>query len=213
MSRKSILRLCGLGLAGWLAFSGWERVKGDDLLTLLYFIILGLVIGLLVVIYVLPRFGDAMGNLVYSSGEQIQPAKRSQATELLAQGDFEGAIKEHEKSLAADPGQSFIVAEIAKICAERLGDPSRARQVLEKNLAAHQWPEDEAIFLRFRLAHLHLHHLQDPTTARTLLEALITEFPNTRHIANARHKLSEVNEAEYKMSHRQPSRAPSPPKP
>lgn len=207
MNRKFILRLCLLGLVLWLAKAGWDRVEGNDGMMLVYFCGAGLVIGLLIVIYVLPAFGDAIGTLVYSSGEKIQPRESHQAAAKAAQGDYEGAIAEHEKSLVADPSQTYHIAEIAKICAEKLHDPQRALQVIQKHLKAREWSEEDSAFLHFRMADVHWHQRGDFAAARQVLEHIITLFPNTRHSANAHHKLKEVEQAEYR--HLQEQRARS----
>lgn len=197
MNRTLILRLCLIAAALLLAKAGWDRVEDDIGMMLIYFVALGVIGGVLIVLYVLPRFGDAVGTLVYSSGEKITDSGGLKAAAKLAQGDYEGAIAEHEKELAAQPLQTHPIAEIAKICAEKLGDPQRARQVLKTHLQNPAWPEDDAAFLRFRLVDLEMHHFKDLATARTLLEQIIADFPNTRHSGNAHHKIHELEQAEY----------------
>ncbi|MEN3943683.1 hypothetical protein WJU23_20455 [Prosthecobacter sp. SYSU 5D2] len=207
MNHKFIFRLCVIALVLWLVKMGWDRVEGDDGMMLVYFFAVGLAVGLLIVKYVLPAFGDAVGTLVYSSGEKVQPAESHKAAAKMAQGDYEGAIAEHEKALAADPAQTYPIAEIAKICAERLHDPRRALQVLQKHLDAREWSEEDSAFLHFRMVEVHWHQLGDFTSARQVLEKIITLFPNTHHSANAHHKLKEVEQAEYR--HLQEQRARS----
>ncbi|TDU81599.1 hypothetical protein EI77_00909 [Prosthecobacter fusiformis] len=198
MNRTLIIRLGLIALFILLIRIGWEKVKGDDGLALVFFVAIGFILGLVVVFYALPWFGDLIGTIVYSSGEKVQVNEGLKAAAKLAQGDYEGAIAEHEKALAADPSQSFPIAEIAKICADRLKDPVRAMGILKQHLAAREWPEDDATFLRFRIVDLQLAHFHDFAAARSLLEGIIADFPNTRHSANARHKLNELEQAEYK---------------
>jgi hypothetical protein len=114
MNSKFILRLCAIALVLWLLKMGWDRVEGDDGMMLVYFFTVGLAVGLLIVKYVLPAFGDAVGTMVYSSGEKVQPTESHKAAAKVAQGDYEGAIAEHEKSLSADPSQTYPIAEIAQ---------------------------------------------------------------------------------------------------
>lgn len=200
MNRPLIIRL-GLALLFLvLAKVAWDRMmRADDGMKLVYFIALGAGAGFIFVKYVLPRFGDALGTLVFSSGEEVHQDEGLKAAAKLAQGDYEGAIAEHEKTLAKDPVQTFPAAEIAKICAEKLHDPQRALQVLLKHQSSRDWAEDDAAFLRFRLAELHAAHRHDVAAARNVLEQIIADFPNTRHSANANHKIHELEQAEYKQ--------------
>ena len=198
MNRTFILRLCFIVLFLLIAKIGWDKVAGDDGMMLVYFFGVGLILGLLIVKYVLPAFGDAVGTLVYSSGEKVQPIISRKAAAKVAQGDYEGAIAEHEKSLSEDPTQTYPIAEIAKICADLLHDPRRALNVLQKHLDAREWPEEEAAFLLFRMVDVHWHQLSEFTAARQILEKIFTLFPNTRHSANAHHKLKELEQAEYR---------------
>lgn len=210
MNRTLIIRLCLIAFFLLLVKIGWDKVKDDIGMMFIYFIGLGVIAGLLVVKYVLPWFGDAVGTVVYSSGEEVRIDGGLKAAAKLAQGDYEGAIAEHEKSLARDPAQSFPVAEIAKICAEKLGDPKRGIKVLETHLAATPWTDDDATFLRFRMVGLHLEHLHDFAKARTLLEKIVADFSGTRHSANAHHLLGEVDQAEFKFMAQQRAKAAQP---
>lgn len=198
MNRALIIRLSLVVFALILLLMGWKKVKGDDGMTLMYFMGLGLIAGFLVVKYVLPWLGDTLGTIIFSSGEKVQATGNAKAAAKLAQGDYKGAIAEHEKSLEKDPLQSFSVAEIAKIYADRLEDPASALKILLQQLAAHPWSTDDAAFLSFRLVDLHAHHFKDYTAARQTLEKIMMDFPNTRHSANARHRLNEVEQMEFK---------------
>lgn len=199
MNRTRIVCLCLVALFLVLVKLGYDRVKDDEGMMLVYFIALGALAGFLAVKYVLPWFADAVGTVVFSSGEQVRAEEGLKAAAKLAQGDYEGAIAEHEKTLSEDPTQTHPIAEIANIYVKKLNDPQRALQVLRKHLEGREWPEDDAAFLRFRMVEVQLDPLKDLTAARNLLEQIIADFPNTRHSANAHHKLHEVEQAEYKL--------------
>lgn len=200
MNRTQIIRLCLVALFLVLVKLGYDRVRDSEGMMLVYFIAMGALAGFLFVKYVLPWFADAVGTVVYSSGEEIRPDETGlKAAAKLAQGDYEGAIAEHEKALANNPAQTYPIAEIANICVKRLNDPQRALQVLQKYLSAREWPEEDAAFLRFRMVEVQLDTLKDLTAARHLLEQIVTDFPNTRHSANANHKLHEMEQMEYKL--------------
>lgn len=200
MSNRS--RLIRLGLAAglvWLGWAGWRQVQGDDGMMLLYFLAVGAVAGLLVVKFLLPALGDALGNLVFSSGEKITSDENYKAVSLAAQGEYEAALAEYEKLLRLRPGNTQYVAEAARLCAERLGRPGRAVELLRQSLEGGGLLPDEDAFLRFRLAHVQELQLEDLAAARRTLEEIVGRHPQTRHSANARHKLSLLDQAEYKQ--------------
>lgn len=209
MQRGTILRLGLFGVLALLAWTGWLRVRGDDAMTFVYVVAVGVVAGLLVVKYFLPWLGDAVGTALFSSGEMVGDDPSLKAAAKLAQGDYEGAIAEHEKTLAENPAQVFPVGEIAKICADKLNDPARALRVLQERLAAQEWKEDDAAFLRFRMVDIQLDKLRDFAAAKTLLEGIIQDYPETRHRANAYHRVHEVEEMEMKEAMKRRGQAAS----
>lgn len=198
MTRVLLLRL-GLLLAVLLfAVIGWRQVRGDVGMTFVYFVTLGVVGGFLAVKFFIPWLGDAVGTALFSSGEQVGDDPALKAAAKLAQGDYEGAIAEHEKNLAKDPAQVFPVGEIAKICADKLNDPARALHVLSSHLGAREWSEDDAAFLRFRMVDIEIDKRHDYAAARALLEKIMLDFPDSRHRANAHHRLNELEQLEFK---------------
>jgi TolA-binding protein len=165
-------------------------------------LILAVVGGFFLVLVVLPRFGDAMSTAMTSSGEEVKQEGASKARALIARGDYEGAIQEYEVVLAETPDDSFTVSEIAKICNEKLKDPVRGLHVLRQHLEGREWAPDDAAFLMFRMVDIHIQE-QNHDDAKALLEQITAAFPNTRHVGNARHKINEVEQAEFKFAQSQ----------
>lgn len=200
MNRQLINRICfillGVLAAAWLVQS---MKDADDGTKLVIVIVLGLVGGILMVKFVIPWFGDVMGEAVFSSGEKVEQDEMTKAAACIAQGDYEGAIGHYEKMLDDKPDDPFPVAEIAKVHAERLHDPQAALQTLEDHLQSKDWPVDDAAFIMFRIADVHLTHLHDFERAHDILQQVIANFPNTRHSANANHKIHEVEQAQYQL--------------
>jgi outer membrane protein assembly factor BamD (BamD/ComL family) len=193
-----LIRVVVIAVLFWLIRLGWNLIGDDPAILFIYIICLAVVGGVCVVKWVLPWIGDAASTAMLSSGEEVRPDETMKAAAKVAQGDYEGAISEYEKSLKENPKQSFAVGEIAKICSDKLGDPQRALNVLQEHLAATQWSRDDAAFLRFRVVDLYAEALKDYDTARNQLQQVIADFPNTRHSANAHHKLNEVEQAQFR---------------
>ncbi len=200
MNTSLIIRACLLGLVVLLLLAVWQIVKeADDGIKFIFFICVGVGGGLWAVKFFIPWVGEAMGTFFYSSGEEIQMDDAMRAAAKLAQGDYEGAIEEYEKIARAKPDDPHPVAEIAKIHSDRFHDHPTAIAVLSRHLQSRDWPVDEAAFLMFRIAELHSEKLHDYDTAREILEQVIANFPNTRHSANAHHRLNEVDQAKFKQ--------------
>jgi tetratricopeptide (TPR) repeat protein len=199
MNTGFIIRVCLLGLVVLLLMLAWHFVKqADDGVKLIFFILVGAGGGLWAIKFFIPWVGEVLGTFFYSSGEEIQLDDKMKAAAKVAQGDYEGAIVEYEKLAKANPEDPHPVAEIAKIHSERFHDPATALQVLERHLQGHEWPVDDAAFLMFRMADLLSEKLSDHTGARQILEEVVANFPNTRHSANAHHRINEVDQAQFK---------------
>lgn len=210
MNRELIIRLCFATLGILIVMLLWNLVKGaGDGMKLVFVIVVGVVGGILMVKFVIPWIGDAMGEAVFSSGEKVEQDEMTKAAACISQGDYAGAIEHYEKMLEDKPDDPFPVAEISKIHAERLHDPGAALRMLEEHLQSKEWPVDDAAFIMFRIADVHLKHRHDFEAARDMLEQVIGNFPNTRHSANAHHKMSEIEQAQFKLLMEQRAKSPS----
>ncbi|MCF7785474.1 MAG: hypothetical protein K9N47_05085 [Prosthecobacter sp.] len=200
MNTALVIRICVITLVLLVIALIWNFVKdAGDGMKLVFVLALGLAGGLLAVKYLIPWLGDMMGEAVFSSGEKVEQDHMTKAAARIAQGDYPGAIEHYEKMLDEKPDDPFPVAEIAKIHAERLHNPQAALQVLEEHLQSKDWPVDDAAFIMFRIADVHLTHRHDFEASRDMLEQIIGNFPNTRHSANAHHRMSELEQLQYKL--------------
>ncbi len=210
MNREIVIRICLILLAFLIVFLLWEGVKdGSDGVKLVFVILMGGLGGILMVKFFIPWLGDLMGEAVFSSGEKVEQDEMTKAAACIATGDYAGAIEHYEKMLEDKPDDPFPVAEIAKVHAERLHDPQAALKALEEHLQSKDWPVDDAAFIMFRIADVHLTHRHDFESARDMLEQIIGNFPNTRHSANAHHKMSEIEQMQYKLLMEQRTKAGS----
>lgn len=198
MNQQLVTRICIALLVVIVGLLLWKQLmQASDGMKLVGFILLGGVGGILAVKYLLPWIGDAFGESLYSSGEVTEQDEMTKAAACISQGNYEGAISHYEKMLEDKPDDPFPVAEIAKIHAERLHDPQSALAALSNHLQSREWPVDDAAFIMFRISEVYMTHLHDFSAARDMLEQVIGNFPNTRHSANAHHKITEIEQAEF----------------
>lgn len=199
MNRHLVIRICIVAIVLLVLSLLWNSFKeADDGMKLVIVFVISGVGGILLVKFVLPWIGDAMGEAVFSSGEVSEQDEMTKAAACMSQGDYPGAIGHYEKMLEDKPDDPFPVAEIAKVYAERLHDPDAALRVLSQHLQSKDWPVDDAAFLMFRIADVQQNHRHDFDGARDMLEQIVTNFPNTRHSANAHHRTSDIEQAQYK---------------
>lgn len=164
-----------------------ERTFNGILLT---FLSAGLV-GIFVVAHLLPMLAQRMTHAVYDSAEEVEPDALHDAHSLLAQGEYEAAIEAFGKAAEEDPTNRVPWIEIAKIQKDHYYDPVAAAQTLRGALEGHEWQENDAAFFMFRLAEIYYTDLSDPISAVSILQQVTEQFPDSRHAANARHKLNE----------------------
>lgn len=193
MNSSLILRAGMLGLAVIAVLAAWQAIKdANDGLKLIFFIFIGAGLGIWAVKVLLPRLGDALGTLVYSSGEEIESDDRQRAAAKVAQGDFKGAIRDYERLIERNPEDPLPLSEIARIHNHFLHDPESAIRALECGLKERSWPVDAAVFLRLRMVDILSDDLHDDPKACQVLEQIIHDFPDTRHSVKARHRINEM---------------------
>lgn len=186
------LTILALGLGVWL-LTKWSSM--DVIAKFGTSLLLTIGVALFSAMFLLPAIGEWIGNLFYSAPEEVEPDKYGEAASKLAQGDYEGAIKTYRAVAKDDPSTRFPHVEIAKIQIEQLHDAGAAIQTIQTALDLKDWPENDTAFFMFRLAELHLQELGDEETAKGFLNRVMETFPETRHSANARHKLNEIEQA------------------
>lgn len=157
---------------------------------LLAFLTAGL-IGIVFVIHVLPAIAHRFTHAVYDSAEMVEKDPMHDARAKVAQGDWEGAIEGFRAAAAADPLNRVPYVEISKIQLDQLEDPQAAVQTLRHAIEDQEWAENDAAYLMFRLAEIYETKLEDHMSAASIMQQVIEQFPESRHSANARHKLRE----------------------
>lgn len=157
---------------------------------LLTFLSAGLV-GILFVVYLLPFFAQRVTHAVYDSAEMVERDVMHDARSLMAQGEYEAAIAAFQQAAAADPLNRLPWVEIAKIQKDNLHDPAAAIQTIRYALESQEWEINDAAYFLFRLAELYNDVEGDRASAVAIMNQVVEQFPNTRHSANASHKLHE----------------------
>ena len=155
----------------------------------------GLYVGVMFVIYVLPAITDKATTAVLDSGELVERDPLHDARAAYARGDYEVAMEVYRKFSSEDPYNRLPWVEITKIQHDQLEDPRAAADTLREALESHEWPVNDAAYFMGRLAEIYRQDLDDQQSCITTLNQMIELFPETRHSANATHKLNEIARA------------------
>lgn len=171
--------------------------KGERIFTgLLLTILTAGVIGIFIVVYLLPFFAQKVTHAVYDSGEMVEKDKMREAHSLVAQGEYERAIDAFKRVADEDPLNRLPWVEISKVYRHHLHQSQQAADTLREALESHEWQVGDAAFLMFRIAEIHDEDLENRPTARLIMQQVIDDFPETRHSANAAHKLRDWDHEE-----------------
>ena len=194
MSTKKLITISALLAIGlylsWLIYSEWEKMEIGMKFVVTFFI--AVTLGLFTVIVLLPIVADKIGAFFFSAPEVMEATELTKAAAKVTQGDYEGAIKAYKAIAQYEPDNRFPIFEIAKIHYEHLGDIDSAIKTFENSLENKEWPENDAAAMMFRLQQIYLEDKQDEEQAKKILETVIEKFPETRHSANAHHRLNEL---------------------
>jgi len=194
-NKKFILILISISatvLIAWSINSKWNEWEIGSKFVATFFIAIAL--GLFVVLVMLPSLADKVGAFFFSAPEKIKPDPLIKAAAKVSQGDYEGAIQAYQAIALEEPENRFPIFEIAKIQQDNLHDVDAAIETFEDSLENNEWPENDAAAIMFRLQHIYLESKQDEEHAKEILENIMDRFPNTRHSANAHHRLNEINQ-------------------
>jgi tetratricopeptide (TPR) repeat protein len=169
-----------------------QSLEGDKTTNgiMLTFLTAGL-LGTILVAHVIPFMADRVTQSVFDSGEVAEKSPMDDARSLVAQGDYAAAIEAYRLAAAADPLNRLPWVEIVKIQKETLEDPHAAVATIRLALESQEWEVNDAAYFLFRLAELYDEVLGDREAAVGIMHQVIADFPQTRHSANASHKLHE----------------------
>jgi lipopolysaccharide biosynthesis regulator YciM len=139
-------------------------------------------------------FGDAVGEAMLSSAEESGTDPYMKARGKVAIGDYEAAVAEFREIAKDNPEDRMPVVEIVKLYLDRLHDTNNAELTLENAIRQEHWAPDDAAYFIFRLIDLiQEHHSDDQDRVVNLLQKVMRRYPDTRHSANAIHRLRDID--------------------
>lgn len=157
-------------------------------------LLIGIYGGILAVIYGLPVVVEKVTEGVLGSTAKVDRDPMNDARELVEDEEYTEAITAYYQIWLKNRENRRPLVEIAKIQRSDLESPMLAVTTLEEGLEDHEWEEDDAAFLMFRLAEIFEEDLEDREKVREIMQRVVDELPGTRHAANAAQKLSEMDE-------------------
>jgi tetratricopeptide (TPR) repeat protein len=166
------------------------------LFLIVFFAIMGLGIVVVVIAVVLPKLGDAFLYVVFGSQTNaiIRP-QYSKAEARYKQGKYEESLYEYRKVLAQYPDDVFAHVRIAEVLIEHFQNPSEAVLQLERALPNTREGESRA-FLLNRLADVYLEQFRNYDRARSTLQKIMEEMPETKWSLLAEKRIETLHQME-----------------
>ncbi|MFT5906414.1 MAG: tetratricopeptide (TPR) repeat protein [Cryomorphaceae bacterium] len=193
MTIKIILAAIGAAIAYFLHSSYSDASDEATFTRLLSTVFAGFYVGLLGVFYVLPAISHKAAQSMFSdSNESPDQDLLNGARALMAQGDYESAIVSYRRAIIKVPSNRLAWTDMAKLYAEKLEQPKLAVASLREAYDEHEWEEDDAAFLLFRISEWQLDDCGDQEAGAATLSEVIEAFPDTRHSANAVQQLQQL---------------------
>jgi len=156
-------------------------------------VLAGVYVGFLAVAYLLPIFTDKVSDMVFSDNTRVaEPDSLSLARGLVAQGEYEEAIKEYTKVIEKEPDNRLAWTDVAKIYADKLEQPELAVATYRSAYDNYEWSDEDAAFFLFRISEWQLDELDNREAGIATLEEVKAAFPETRHSANANNQLRQL---------------------
>lgn len=155
-------------------------------------ILTSVVLAAIAALWVIPVIGGLFAGSIYNPGAQAEKDPHTAAVAKVNAGEYAEAVGEYRKLHAKNPEDELAVTEIVRLYCEKLQDYDSAASFLEGEVQK-EWPPDHSAFLAFRLADVYANYQQQPMRAREIYIQIAEAMPETRHAANAQHKLHEID--------------------
>jgi len=192
MMKPIFLGVIGLVL-GYSAVYVYGNVESNDVIgRMAITLLVGLYLGMLFIVYVLPRIADGVTGVIYSDPGGVADDPTHDARALVAQGKYEEAERAYRAAIPADEHNRLPWVEMAKIRVQHLEDANGAVAILSEALESTEWRVNDKAYFMFRISEIHLEDCDDKDSAISVLKEVQNVFPETRHSANATHQLREL---------------------
>ncbi|MDW8343997.1 MAG: tetratricopeptide repeat protein [Verrucomicrobiae bacterium] len=196
MSRwLSILIRCALAFA----MSWWLWRRGDlsnlhqsPLLLVSWVVLIGCVWFVLLGWHTVERFAERFSQLGLPTDDQLEVRPQYSIAEArAAQGRYHDAIAEFRRVIEQHPNEPFPHIRIAELLHDKLQNPDAA--IAELQIALQKAQTDDAFaIIANRLADWLLQHRHDIMGAKSVLQAICTRYPSSRHARAARERLARI---------------------
>jgi tetratricopeptide (TPR) repeat protein len=193
MAVKIILAVLGI-VIGYFLYGAYSDASDEAQFSKLFVTLFaGFYLGMLGVFYVLPGISQKAAQSMFSdSNQKSDHSLLHKARALMAQGDYESAVIAFRRALIKDPSNRMGWTEMAKLYAERLEQPQLAAACLREACDEHEWEEEDASFLLFRLSEWQVDECDDREAGAETLKEIVEKFPDSRHSANAIQQLRQL---------------------
>lgn len=187
----------------WVAFVVYHQVRlagsaenpDPSKVIVLFGLVVLLTVGAAAVaaIWLLPMVGERLGNAFFNPGGEIERDPHADALAKVALGDYVAAIHQYLRCYQKDPDDVLALSEAVHLYCDKLDDYDSAAKLLEDELKR-EWPADQGAFLAGRLVDVYSKYQHDHARARALLLSIAESMPESRHSANALHRLREIEQ-------------------
>ncbi len=214
-----LLIVAGLAALAWGFFSQYREISAiptDDprydpsrvVTMFLLLLAVGIAAGTVFALSVLPILGDQIGQFFYAPGTEVEKSPHAPALAAVARGDFEAAVVAYQAIIEQNPADTHAISEAARLLSEKLERPADAAAFLEGQLER-EWGMDDLAFVANRLVDVTWNYQRDLNRSRELLQQIVDALPETRHSANASHRLRDIQrEFESLPAEQRPEGAP-----
>ncbi len=203
-----MLKLLLLAALSWMIFILFGEISElrdlgpddegyDPTKVVMYFllsVVIGIGIGLILTVTILPDIGERVGKFFYDSGEESERDPHADAIAQFNNGDYEGAVASYQKIVEKNPEDIHAISEAVRIMCERLGDYDEAAEYLEGFLQG-ELPAETTAFLAERLVDVHWDYRRDADLALPVLDQIMETMPDSKYSANAFHRQQDIRAA------------------
>ena len=178
------------GVVGGSRFAGVDNL----LFKLCLYLIGGIVLGALVIIFVLPRFAGAVADMIfYQNPGKLAESALDRARSLMQQGEYEEAVEELDFLISSGSPEALVFFEKSRVQHEKLEDSDSAITTLRQGIDFKEWEMDDDVTFRLILGNLLLAAKGDRDGAIKMYKEVLEKYPDSEfHTGLAKTELLEM---------------------